>query len=141
MERSTGTSGSADLALTISAEAHSVALARLFAASTARLFGVDEETVDDIKIAISEAATNVVQDGRSVEISIVATRLDEGLVYAVRGVGSGREAERSESSEVDGRDADDEIGLRIIRSLFPDARVDGVAPATTTLRFCVEVPA
>jgi len=69
--------GSVDLALEIAADPEQVRTARLFAGATARHFGLDEEVVEDLKVAISEAVTNAIRShaaaGVDAPIRVTAT--------------------------------------------------------------------
>ena len=133
----------AELVLTVPAEAPYVGMARLFAASAARTFGIDEEVIEDIKLAISEATTSVVMTASSGVISIAATRTDVGLTYEVRhdgGVGSSVSQEPPSADGFDTETARD-LGLRIIRALFPTPLEDEGDVDPSTLRFSVDVPA
>jgi anti-sigma regulatory factor (Ser/Thr protein kinase) len=64
------------LTLWLSADAALLTTARLFAAGAARLAGCSDETVEDVRLAVSEACTQAVRDGAetgehvSVEASI-----------------------------------------------------------------------
>ena len=56
-----GSSAVERFVIEIPADAKSIALARVFASTIARAFGCEEELIDDVKIAISEACTNAVK--------------------------------------------------------------------------------
>lgn len=141
METTDGAPEPNDLVLTIPSEARYVGLARLFAASAARAQGIDEETIDDIKIVISEAATGVVQDGYTGAISVAATRMNGALTYAVHRSGRVPDDGSQEPAPTSDLDGVQDVRLQIIRALFPGAHVDQADEDRTTLRFSVDVPA
>lgn len=64
-----------------------VGVARLALASLARIAGLDEETVDDLKIAISEACTNAVlsheEAGRDDPVTLTWSDDDDQVVVEV----------------------------------------------------------
>lgn len=102
------------------AEARYVRVARLFAAMLARDAGVDEETVGDVKVAISEAATGaLLARGEGGSVRVVAVSSDEEVTFRIEGF------------TVPGGDG---FGFALITSLFPDAVVDD-ANGETELRF------
>jgi anti-sigma regulatory factor (Ser/Thr protein kinase) len=102
----------------------------------ARYFDCDEETVDDIKLAISEACTNAVKakDG-SVPVGIFVHPADSNLEFEVVDSAGGFDETTitpSEQLEEGG------IGLQIIKSLFPQAVVEPNPNGGTTVRFAVD---
>lgn len=114
-----------ELALAIRPEPRYVGVARLFAASVARHFGCDEEDVGDLKIAVSEACTNAITAHRSADverpIQIVAVREEGVLRFEIIDSGPGFAADLSELTSQDGSGelVEGNLGLIIIRSLFP----------------------
>lgn len=64
-----------------------VSTARLFIGEAARHFGVTEETVADLKVAISEACTGAIQvqtsEGLKDQISIGVGSTDQGILVEV----------------------------------------------------------
>ena len=118
-------------------------MARLFAASVARHFGCDEDVVEDVKVAISEACTNAVKahDGAGITepIRIVVSPDDMGLRFEVIDSGDGVEpvSISSDATPPSGL-YEGSLGLVLIRSLFgslefaqnegPGTRVAFVAP-------------
>lgn len=120
-----------------------VPTARMFAATVARQLGAQEESVLDLKIAVSEACTNAVQahQERGVDTPI-KLRVEEGpseLTYEVEDSGEGIASVPDEPPEVFRRaveDSTDEqgMGLALIRALFPKAEFES-AGAGTIVRF------
>ena len=101
----------------------------------ARYYDCDEETVDDIKLAISEACTNAVKakDG-AVPVGIVVHPVDAKLQFEVVDSAGGFDVSSvSPSEELE----EGGIGLQIIKSLFPQAVVESNAGGGTTVRFDV----
>lgn len=89
-----------------------VATARLFAATVARTLGAEEETVEDLKLAVSEVATAVVVNRRSDEVRVVVIGDNGRLTFAVGPVEMGDLTD----SAIDPAD--------IVLALFADARRD-----------------
>jgi hypothetical protein len=95
-----------------------VAVARLFLAAAVREVGMDDETIDDLKIAVSEAVTFALDgsagDGR---IRLTITPEPDALTFEVA---------RLVGDAVGGIDAslDGGVRLAIITSLFPNAVAD-----------------
>ncbi len=120
---------------------------RLFAAAVARHYGVDEDRVEDVKVAISEAATNSIKAhrdaGTPAPIRVSAVTQDDRLRFSVTDSGRGFSARVVPP----GRDAtspagllEGSLGLALIRALFPDARIDPNASIGMTVSFVLETP-
>lgn len=116
--------------LEIDPDPHLVPTARMFAATVARQLGCPEDSVLDVKIAISEACTNAVQAhvDRGVDdpIRLKVEEQAQRLIYEVSDAGHGVDVPSDEPPEVFRRavesGTDDEgMGLALIRALFPSA--------------------
>lgn len=123
-----------------------VPTARMFAATVARQLGCPEESVLDVKIAVSEACTNAVQAhrDRNVTAPVRLTVAEQGpdLVYEVQDSGHGIDEMPPEPPEVFQRavegDVDDQgMGLALIRALFPSAEFEPHGSGTV-VRFRID---
>lgn len=97
--------------------------ARLFGASIARHFRCDEEQVEDLKLALSEAVGRALRNlpaaSMAVTIRVTAVKAGSGLTFAIEGPtvevseapAAGPEVEPSEEE--------------LIMALFPDASFEG----------------
>jgi hypothetical protein len=107
--------------------------ARSFAASVARHYDVAGETVEDLKIAISEGCIDGLVSGEALRVR--AEEVGRAIAFEV------------DAPDHDGtmpeRDALDELGaparIELIRSLFPDATI-GAADGRRVIRFTVALP-
>jgi serine/threonine-protein kinase RsbW len=115
-----------------------ISTARLFAAAVARYYDCDEETVDDIKLAISEACTNAVKahDGE-LPVGILARPDESKVEFRVVDRAGGFDETAVASPESEDDLAEGGIGLQIIRSLFPEAVVEPNPEGGTVVRFAV----
>ena len=130
--------------LEFSSEPEFISTARLFAGAAARYFGCDEDTVQDVKIAISEACTNAVKAHESALVSqpvrIVVRPGGDTVIFEVIDSGGGFQRAKGDGN----RSHDGEplletgIGLHIIEALFPDTEVAPNAEGGTTVRFSVK---
>ena len=121
-------------------------MARMFAGSVARHFGCDEDVVEDVKVAVSEACTNSVKAHRETEtaepIELLARLVDEGLQFEVVDAGGGINTELQKAIS-DGAVTpaaglyEGSLGLTLIRSLFPGAEIVRNEDRGTTVRFIV----
>jgi serine/threonine-protein kinase RsbW len=134
------------LELMIPPEAGSVAMARMFAASVARHFGCDEGTVEDVKVAISEACTNAVKahEGAGIQdpVRIVATAEPMGLRFEVMDDGEGVDlaAVTSDSAATPpGGLYEGSLGLVLIRSLFGSLDIGRNGERGTRIRFVAPI--
>ena len=124
------------LTLEMPREAAYMATARLFAASVARHFGVDEELIPDLKLAISEACAGEILSGTGeTEVRISAASQNGLLRFEV----SQPEETPSPSIAATGNTPSPgetaSLGLEIIQALFEDAEVVDAADGGRVLRF------
>ena len=107
--------------------------ARSFAAAVARHYDVAGETVEDLKIAISEGCIDGLVSGEALRVR--AEEAGRALVFEV-------DAPDHDGS-IPERVALDELGtparIELIRSLFPDASI-GAADGRRVIRFTVALP-
>jgi anti-sigma regulatory factor (Ser/Thr protein kinase) len=108
--------------LTMPAQAAYALTARLFVASSARILGVDEGSVEDLKLAISElhAAAVAAEPGASIEIRV--TGGGEGPVVEFEGVTTLKSA-RSPSDETE--EFASAYRLPLLQSIFPHMQIAG----------------
>ncbi len=123
-------------------------MARMFAGSVARHFGCDEDVVEDIKVAVSEACTNSVKahrdSGTSEPVELRARTLDGELTFEIVDAGAGidtkiERAVASESATPAAGLYEGSLGLTLIRALFPGAEITRNDDRGTTVRFVVPV--
>jgi hypothetical protein len=99
--------------------------ARLFAAAVARGSGCLDETIQDVKLAVSEACTRAMQragaDRSDERVRIDATERDDGLVISV----AGPAGEPATPPGFGGLD-----NLDLVGALFDDAREETVEGVT-----------
>lgn len=130
--------------LEFSSQPDFISTARLFAGAAARYYGCDEDAVQDVKIAVSEACTNAVKAHANALVATpvrVEVRPDgETVEFHIIDAGGGFER----ASNGDGEPptdpnvlAESGIGLQIIQALFPDSHVGPNGQGGTTVRFSV----
>lgn len=141
--------GSHEFVLELPPAPENVAIARLFCASVARHFQADEEQVEDLKVAISEACTNSVKAHRDVgaeePVRIVIRPRNGELLYEVIDEGAGIDDETA-AAAMEGMTPpqglyEGSLGLALIKSIFPKAEIVRNPGRGTTVRFPLEVPA
>ena len=107
--------------------------ARSFEAAVARHYDVAGETVEDLKIAISEGCIDGLVTGDALRVR--AEEVGRALAFEV-------DAPDHDASMPE-RDALDELGtparIELIRTLFPDATIDAV-DWRRVIRFTVALP-
>ena len=119
--------------LSIPASAEHVRTARMVAVAAARRAGLDDDTVEDVRLAVGEVVGRVVV-GRAVVAyaeSTVTSEIDlvlrEGQgVFEVEVVDRGETTPRPPSD-----DADVELALALVRALVPEVRVIGPSVTLT----------
>src|SRR5438046_4099364 len=106
-----------------------VPTARMFAATVARQLGCGEDTVLDVKIAVSEACTSAVHMQNEVDaggsVRLAVTEDDSALVYEVEDSADTFRDVPDEPADVlesvlEGAD-EQQMRLALIRALFPSA--------------------
>ncbi|HZT65170.1 MAG TPA: ATP-binding protein [Acidimicrobiales bacterium] len=82
-----------EVAVCLPREAETVTLVRTAVTNTLNLFGVAEDCVEDIRLALSEACTNVIEHAASEDNYEVEVHVDEReCAISVRNVGNGFDA-------------------------------------------------
>jgi len=112
-----------EVRLTIPARAEYVLLGRLALSGITRLRPLEDETVNDLKLAVTEACTNSVRHAygdTSGSVDIVYELHDDRLVVEVSDDGSGFDPARLEDS---GELTEGGLGIAIIRALVDEFEV------------------
>ncbi len=118
-------------AIDIDADSHLLPTARMFAATVARQFGCAEDSVLDVKIAVSEACANAVQAHQEHDVAapihLSVEEDEQGLTYQIEDSGPGFDPEPEPpravfQRAVEGSEQRQGMGLALIRSLFPSAQ-------------------
>jgi anti-sigma regulatory factor (Ser/Thr protein kinase) len=111
--------------LEVPARPEYVAVVRLAVASLGRLAGLDEATVEDLKIAVSEATTSAMlvnqAAGGSDPVSIAWARGDGQLVIEISDRGEGAEATEVDDGELRGVRAG--ISVALLESIVDGCEV------------------
>lgn len=129
-------------ALEIPLDAAYFASVRLFTSSVARLYECDETSIEDLKLAVSEACANAlaakardfIRINASAEGRVFSIDVEDGGAAALKPV-SGDEAEHASTDELARM-----LGLELIRSLFPDASVQENARGGHDLHLSLPIP-
>jgi serine/threonine-protein kinase RsbW len=104
----------------------------------ARYYSCDEETVDDIKLAVSEACTNAVKAREDpLPVEVVVEPEDTKLEFKVVDHAGGFDEAMVPQPGIEDELIEGGIGLQIIKSLFPEAVVEPNPDGGTTVRFAV----
>lgn len=109
-----------------------IATARVFAATVARQFELEEDTIEDLKLAVSEAcALAVTTGGTDGRMEVVAERRGNRLFFEiVQGGGTPPPAARGSAEELDPG-----LPLELIGALFDDAETVPGPGGTPVIRF------
>jgi anti-sigma regulatory factor (Ser/Thr protein kinase) len=129
-----------NLTLAVPPDAAFMATARLFAAAVARHYGVEEELIPDLKLAISEACAGEILTGTGEsDVRISATPEGQRIRFEVTQPPESRSP--SAVSEVTPSPAETAgLGLEVIKALFADAEVVNGPDGGRLLRFGAPIP-
>ena len=130
--------------LTIPAKPEYITLSRLALSGLSRVRPLAEETLADLKLALTEACSNSVRhaygdDGGHVEISFELH--DDRLIVEVADDGTGFEPETAGRNGEDAELAEGGLGIAIIRSIADEVEIGGGAHGRgSRLRFVKLLP-
>jgi serine/threonine-protein kinase RsbW len=113
-----------------------VGTVRMAAASVASQAGFDIESIEDIKVAVSEACNNTVVhacESHVDEYSVEFERAEESLTITVSDAGPGYDTETYEEP-VAGELQDGGLGIFIIRALMDEVDITSAPGAGTHIR-------
>jgi serine/threonine-protein kinase RsbW len=123
--------------LRIPARAEYITLCRLALTGLSRLRDVSDETLADLKLALTEACSNSVRhayrDGREGTVEILYDLQPERLVIEVTDDGPG--FDEVETEQADGEPSEGGLGLAIIRSLSDELELGAGPDGGARLRF------
>lgn len=123
-----------DIAICLPQEAKSVALIRAAVTNTLLLFGVDDECVEDIRLAVSEACSNVVEHATaSDEYEVQVEVDDERCAISVKDTGGGIDAAALEGVMPD-EDSSRGRGVAIMRAAMDHVEFRSEPTAGTIVR-------
>ena len=126
------------LALSLPAVPASVRKARVSVGETAACLGANQRVVDDIRLCVSEAVSNVVRHAygtRPGDVDVVVEREDKNLRVVVRDEGQGMRHETSMRGTTGG------YGLKIIDAVAERLTITSARDAGTEVRMTFSFPA
>ena len=127
IEADTSENGRATVDLTFKSRPENLALARLALAGVATRVGISDDTLADLKLAVTEACTNAIQHayGDSVDGEIVVRYTFEAgrLSIEVEDRGAGFDGARQAAENGNGHRSNQGLGLMIIRELSDELTV------------------
>jgi serine/threonine-protein kinase RsbW len=123
-----------DVALEIPAKPDYVGVVRLAVASLARKAGMDEERVDDLKIAVSEACTNAVMDAEEAKVGepIRVAVHDSGTTMTIEIADSVPASAQAELEDSQGFSTRRTMSAALLASLVDSYEVTPLAEGSVT---------
>ena len=130
--------------LTIPAKPEYITLSRLALSGLARVRPLEEETLADLKLALTEACSNSVRhayDGDGGHVSISFELRDDRLIVEVADDGTGFEPDTVAKSGDEAELSEGGLGIAIIRSIADEVEIGGGANGRgSRLRFVKLLP-
>jgi serine/threonine-protein kinase RsbW len=130
--------------LTIPAKPEYITLSRLALSGLSRVRPLTEETLADLKLALTEACSNSVRhayDNDGGHVSISFELQDDRLIVEVADDGVGFEPETSRSNGDESELSEGGLGIAIIRSIADEVEIGGGANGRgSRLRFVKLLP-
>ena len=147
-EQNAATADAADesrtVRLTIPAKPEYITLSRLALSGLSRVRPLADETLADLKLALTEACSNSVRhayDDEGGHVSISFELRDDRLIVEVADDGTGFEPELAESNGDDVELSEGGLGIAIIRSIADEVEIAGGAHGRgSRLRFVKLLP-
>jgi len=133
----------------VPAESEFVAVVRLAVSGVASRMGFTLEDIEDIKVAVSEACTNVVQHaypvGQRGMVRVESIMYDDALEIVVSDSGAGFDTSHIVSAKNHSDQSDQGVfglglGLTFIRSLMDSSEVESNCGSGTIVRMQKKVP-
>jgi serine/threonine-protein kinase RsbW len=132
-------SDSRTVRLTIPAKPEYITLSRLALSGLSRVRPLSEETLADLKLALTEACSNSVRHAYGEEgghVSISFELREDRLIVEVADDGAGFEPGATATGDDDGELSEGGLGIAIIRSVADEVEIGGGANGRgSTLRF------
>lgn len=114
-----------------------ISTARMFVCSLARHFEMDEEVIEDLTLAISEACTRALAaEGTNGSLSVSAARTDGRLVFEIP-QGDLRQPPKAETPTPSHEAMAASLSLELITALFEDAEMAVGEQGLPVLRFSI----
>ena len=130
--------------LTIPAKPEYITLSRLALSGLTRVRPLSEETLSDLKLALTEACSNSVRHAYGEEggqVSISFELRDDRLIVEVADDGSGFEPDAAGKNGDEAELSEGGLGIAIIRSIADEVEIGGGADGRgSTLRFVKLLP-
>jgi serine/threonine-protein kinase RsbW len=127
-----------EVRLTIPAKAEYITLGRLALTAIARVRPVSEETLSDLKLALTEACTNSVrhayEEGRTGVVEILYQLEPDRLVVEIADDGGGFEPDEVEGAG-NGELTEGGLGIAIIRAVADEVEIGERETGGSRLRF------
>jgi len=124
--------------LTIPAKAEYITLGRLALTAISRVRRLSDETLSDLKLALTEACTNSVrhayEEGRTGVVEIVYQLEPDRLVVEISDAGAGFKPEEVEA-ETNGDLSEGGLGIAIIRAVADEVEIGERESGGSRLRF------
>jgi len=120
--------GSRTVRLTIPAKPEYITLSRLALAGLSRVRPLSDETLADLKLALTEACSNSVRHAYGDDeghVSISFELQDDRLIVEVVDDGSGFELETADKNGGDAELSEGGLGIAIIRSIADEVEISG----------------
>ncbi len=119
--------------MTVPADSSNISVVRMTASSIANRIGFNIEEVDDVKIAISEACTNVIKHSRVDTFDLLFAQGNNFLEIEIKDQGTGYNVSNLKEPDLCGERENGGLGIFIIKMLMDEVVIDSSSDRGTTI--------
>jgi len=130
------------LTMSVPGKPEYVGTVRIAVAHAAGHAGFDIEAIDDIKVAVSEACTNIVCHAHKTQdfnYDVILELGDKGLTVTVRDFGVGFNMKKYKEP-IPGEPQESGLGIFIIKALMDEVDIDSAPGSGATIRMTKYLP-
>lgn len=119
--------------MTIPTDSSNISIVRMTASSIANAIGFNIEEIDDVKIAISEACTNVIKHSKVPFFDLLFNHGSNFIEIEIKDQGVGCDLKSLKEPDFEGERESSGLGLFIIKTLMDEVKIQSQADCGTII--------